>query len=70
MTLGVVIPCYRQERFLPRTIASLEAALAGRDWRGVLVLSAPDGDEVRAPLGSHWPLSCLPCQRHEGSLQG
>ena len=54
MTLGVVIPCYRQERFLPRTIASLEAALAGRDWRGVLVLSAPDGDEVRAPLGSHW----------------
>ena len=54
MTLGVVIPCYRQERFLPRTIASLEAALAGRDWRGVLVLSAPDGDEVRGPLGSHW----------------
>ncbi len=54
MTLGVVIPCYRQERFLPRTIAALEAGLMGRDWRGVLVLSAPDGDVARAPLGPHW----------------
>ena len=41
VTLGVVIPCYRQERFLPRTIDALERALAGRDWRGVLVLAAP-----------------------------
>ena len=54
MKLGVVIPCYRQERFLPRTIAALESALAGREWRGVLVLSAPDGDDVSTPLSPHW----------------
>ncbi len=55
MTLGVVIPCYRQERFLPRTLAALERALEGRDWRGVLVLSAPDGNvrEAAAP-GARW----------------
>lgn len=54
MTLGVVIPCYRQERFLPRTVAALEAALAGREWRGVLVLSAPDGESALPPLSPHW----------------
>jgi len=43
VTLGVVIPCRGQERFLPRTIAALEAALAGREWRGVLVLADPGG---------------------------
>lgn len=53
MTLGVVIPCYRQERFLPRTIAALETALAGRDWRGVLVLAAPQGSAL-PPLGERW----------------
>jgi glycosyltransferase involved in cell wall biosynthesis len=40
MKLDVVIPCYRQERFLPRTIAALERALEGREWRGVLVIAA------------------------------
>lgn len=54
MTLGVVIPCYRQERFLPRTIAALEQALEGRDWRGVLVLSAPDGDAAPAAGSTRW----------------
>jgi hypothetical protein len=54
VTLGVVIPCYRQERFLPRTVAALEDALAGREWRGVLVLSASDGEAERPPLGPHW----------------
>lgn len=54
MTLGVVIPCYRQERFLPRTIAALEAALAGRDWRGVLVLSAPGEATALPALSSRW----------------
>ena len=54
MTLGVVIPCYRQERFLPRTLGALESALAGRDWRGVLVLSAPDGDATLAPASARW----------------
>lgn len=52
MTLGVVIPCYRQERFLPRTLTALDHALAGRDWRGVLVLSAPDGPRPEA--GARW----------------
>lgn len=56
MTLGVVIPCYRQERFLPRTIAALESALAGRDWRGVLVLAAPEGSAL-PPLSEHWRVS-------------
>ncbi len=54
MTLGVVIPCYRQERFLPRTVAALEAALEGREWRGVLVLSASDAESARMSLGPHW----------------
>ncbi len=54
MTLGVVIPCYRQERFLPRTLAALEAALAGREWRGVLVLSAPDGEPPPAARAGSW----------------
>jgi len=51
VTLGVVIPCYRQERFLARTLAALEAGLAGRDWLGVLVLSAP-GSETPLPARS------------------
>ncbi len=54
MTLGVVIPCYRQERFLPRTLAALEAALEGRDWRGVLVLSAPGGSTALPLLSARW----------------
>ena len=54
MTLGVVIPCYRQERFLPRTLASLARALEGRDWRGVLVLSAPDGSPPENGLDARW----------------
>lgn len=56
MTLGVVIPCYRQERFLPRTVAALEAALAGREWRGVLVLAAPQGAAALPALSSHWSI--------------
>ncbi len=54
MTLGVVVPCYRQERFLPRTLAALELALDGRDWCGVLVISAPDGAGELPPLSAHW----------------
>jgi Glycosyl transferase family 2 len=46
ITLGIVIPCYRQERFLPRTLAAL-SRLPG-DWRasGALVLAA----RAEAPL--------------------
>lgn len=54
MTLGVVIPCYRQERFLPRTLAALEGALAGREWCGVLVLSAPGEGGELPPLTARW----------------
>lgn len=54
MTLGVVIPCYRQERFLPRTLAALDAALSGRAWRGVLVLSAPEGEALPPGLEPRW----------------
>lgn len=41
MTIGVVVSCYRQERFLARTVTSIERALEGRDWRGVLEFAAP-----------------------------
>lgn len=54
MTVGVVIPCYRQERFLPRTVAALERALAGRDWRGALVLSAPGEAGPLPALSERW----------------
>jgi GT2 family glycosyltransferase len=52
--LGVVIPCYRQERFLARTLAALERSLAGRDWLGVLVLAAVDGDTPLPERSPHW----------------
>jgi hypothetical protein len=54
MTVGVVVPCYRQEAFLPRTVAALEAALAGREWRGALVLAAPAGSGPLPALGDRW----------------
>lgn len=41
MTLGVVIPCHRQERYLARTIGAIERALDGHAWRGALVMAAP-----------------------------
>ena len=54
MRLGVVIPCYRQERFLTRTLAALERSLAGRDWLGVLVLAAADGGAPLPERSPHW----------------
>lgn len=54
MTVGVVIPCYRQERFLPRTVAAVETALATREWRGAIVLAAPGESEGLPPLGPRW----------------
>jgi glycosyltransferase involved in cell wall biosynthesis len=60
VTLGVVIPCYRQERFLPRTVAALERALADRDWRGVLVLASP-GEAAEMPsLSGRWSVRHTP----------
>lgn len=54
MTLGVTIPCYRQERFLPRTLAALEVALHGQDWRGVIVLASPAESTTLPELSPHW----------------
>ena len=54
MTLGVVVPCYRQERFLPRTLAALEGALSGREWLGILVLAAADDQSALPPRSAHW----------------
>jgi hypothetical protein len=54
MTLGVVIPCHRQEQFLPRTLAALEAALTGREWRGVLVRSSPPPHPPLPALSERW----------------
>ncbi len=62
MTIGVVIPCHRQERFLPRTVATLERALEGRDWRGALVIASPGGDVV-PPLSGHWQVIAPPVER-------
>ncbi|MEO5616985.1 MAG: glycosyltransferase, partial [Candidatus Eisenbacteria bacterium] len=57
MNLGVVISCYRQERFLPRTLAALERALEGADWQGVLELAVP-ADTPLPPLSGHWRVVC------------
>lgn len=57
--LGVVIPCYQQERFLPRTLAALERALAGREWRGALALAAPPAQPLPA-LGPGWEVVAPP----------
>jgi Glycosyl transferase family 2 len=62
--LGVVIPCYRQERFLPRTVAALEQALAGRQWRGVLVLAAGRAEAGVLPaLSDRWQVLAPPVAR-------
>jgi Glycosyl transferase family 2 len=46
ITLGIVIPCYRQERFLPRTLAALSRLPGGWQASGALVLAA----RAEAPL--------------------
>jgi hypothetical protein len=53
VTLGVVVPCYRHERWLAGTVAAAESALAGREWRGAIVLAAPSNEPL-PELGSHW----------------
>jgi hypothetical protein len=52
MRIGVVVPCYRQEAFLPCTLAALERALAGHEWSGALVCSA--GTAALPALSDHW----------------
>jgi hypothetical protein len=51
--LGVVISCYRQERYLARTILALERALEGSDWHGVLEIAAPSSAPLPA-LSARW----------------
>jgi hypothetical protein len=55
VTLGVVVSCYRQERWLAGTIAALEAALGGHDWQGVLEFAAPSDAPLPA-LDRRWRL--------------
>jgi len=53
MKIGVVVSCYRQERFLARTVAALEHALEGEDWQGVLECAAPS-DQPLPPRSGRW----------------
>ncbi|MBI3539386.1 MAG: glycosyltransferase [Candidatus Eisenbacteria bacterium] len=53
MRIGVVVSCYRQERFLARTVAAIERALAGREWNGVLELAVLGGEPLPA-LSERW----------------
>jgi hypothetical protein len=53
VTLGVVVSCYRQEHWLPRTLAGVERALAGAEWSGVLELAARGAEPLPAP-GPRW----------------
>jgi hypothetical protein len=62
MMIGVVVPCFRQERHLPRTLAAIERALEGREWRGALVLASPDHAPL-PPLSSRWQTIAPPVSR-------
>ena len=62
MSLAVVVPCYRQQRYLPRTIHALERALDGHDWSAALVLAAPGGGPL-PPLGHRWRVIAPPVAR-------
>jgi len=53
MKVGVVVSCYRQERFLARTVAAIETALEERDWQGVLELAVPSSEPLPA-LSDRW----------------
>ena len=57
MTIGVVVSCYRPERFLARTVATIERALEGCDWQGVLEVGSPTGAPLPA-LSSRWRVVC------------
>jgi len=49
MTIGVVVSCYRQAR----TVAAIEAALAGEDWHGVLEF-ATAAEAPLPPASGRW----------------
>lgn len=62
MTPAVVIPCHRQERYLPRTVAAVERALEGRAWHGVLVRAGPSREPLPA-LSERWQVLSPPVAR-------
>ena len=53
MKIGVVVSCYRQERFLARTVAAIEQALEGEDWHGVLEFATPS-EAPLPPRSDRW----------------
>ena len=53
MKIGVVVSCYRQERFLARTVAAIEQVLEGEDWEGALEFAMPS-EEPLPPLSARW----------------
>ena len=53
--LAVVIPCHRQERFLPRTLAALRVLPEGWELNGALVFAGPgDARESALAGGAGW----------------
>jgi hypothetical protein len=65
-TLGVVIPCYRQERFLPRTLAALATLPAGWSADGVIV---PAADSFAAPaISPSWRVLPVAARASEAPL--
>lgn len=62
MNLAVVVPCYRQQKHLPRTLAAVERALEGREWRGAIVLAAAGGGAM-PPVGPRWQVIPPPAGR-------
>lgn len=67
MKVGVVVSCYRQERFLARTVTAIEAALAGVDWQGALELATLSGEPLPA-LSERWQVVSVfdPATRQPG----
>lgn len=59
MTIGVVVPCYRQETHLARTLAAIERALEGVEWSGALVMATPDHAPL-PPLSPRWRVIAPP----------
>lgn len=51
MKIGVVVPCYRQEHWLSRTLPAIERALAAHEWRGALVVH---GGRELPSAGDRW----------------
>jgi len=67
-TLGIVIPCYRQERWLPRTLDALRTLPSGFRPSGALVYAgggAPAQPLVPGPPG--WRVVTPPAERRDAA---